>query len=86
LGKLTVQGLDLDGEAEIRRLWAIKPGAPFDAEYPDLFLTTIREDGLFDHLGKTKAETKIDEASRTVEVTLVFGPAEKLPPNPRRRR
>jgi outer membrane protein insertion porin family len=86
LGKLTVQGLDLDGEAEIRRLWAIKPGAPFDAEYPDLFLTTIREDGVFDHLGKTKAETKIDEASRTVEVTLVFGPAEKLPPNPRRRR
>ena len=71
-GKLVIQGLDLDGEAQVRRLWALKPGAPFDSDYPDFFLARIREDGVFDHLGKTKAEVKIDDASRTVDVTLRF--------------
>ena len=31
MGKLTITGLDLDGEAEIQRIWAIKEGKPFDA-------------------------------------------------------
>ncbi len=29
----------------------MKPGAPFDAGYPDYFLARIAEDGLFDNLG-----------------------------------
>ncbi len=37
-GALTIEGLDLNGEVEIRRRWGLKPGAPFDAEYPDYFL------------------------------------------------
>ncbi len=84
-GKLAVQGLDLDGEAAVRQLWAVKPGAPLDAEYPDFFLTTLREDGVFDNLGKTKAETKIDEPSHSVDVTLVFSRADKPASDPRRR-
>ena len=84
-GKLTIQGLNLDGEAEVRRRWAVKPGAPFDADYPDFFLASIREEGLFDNLGKTKSEIKIDEPSRSVDVTLAFGRAEKPAPDPRRR-
>ncbi|MFB3778983.1 MAG: POTRA domain-containing protein [Bryobacteraceae bacterium] len=78
-GRLTIRGLDLDGEAEVKRLWTLKPGAPYDIEYPDFFLQRIREDGVFDNLGKTKAEVKIDDASRTVDVTLVFTGAPRPP-------
>ena len=71
-GKLSIQGLDLIGEAEVRRLWALKTGAPFDAEYPDYFLQRVREDGVFDNLGKTRAEAQVNEANLTVDVTLHF--------------
>lgn len=71
-GKLAVQGLDLDGEAQMRRLWALKPGSLFDPAYPDFFLSRIRQDGVFDNLGKTKVETRLDESSHTVDVTLRF--------------
>ncbi len=72
-GKLIIQGLDINGEAAVRRLWTLKPGAPFDASYPDYFLERIREDGVFDNLRKTKSVLLILEESRTVDVTLVFG-------------
>jgi len=72
-GKLTVEGLDLTAEAEIRKLWALKEGKPFDADYPDYFLNRVRQDGIFDNLHKTKAIPKIDEANHLVDVTLQFG-------------
>src|ERR1019366_3790059 len=50
--KLTIVGLDLDSEAEINRIWAMKPGKPFNPDYPDLFLKRVRDEGLFDNLGK----------------------------------
>jgi outer membrane protein assembly factor BamA len=71
--KLTIVGLDLDGEAEITRIWTMKTGKPFNPEYPDLFLTRIKEEGLFDNLGKTKADVKINEQEHTADVTLTFG-------------
>ena len=61
-GKLTIEGLDLNGEAAIRKLWGLQDGKPFDADYPDYFLNRIREDGLFDNLHKTKA---VHEGGRT---------------------
>ena len=70
--KLTIVGLDLDGEAEITRIWTMKPGKPFNPDYPDLFLTRIKEEGLFDNLGKTKADVKINEQEHTADVTLSF--------------
>ena len=73
MGKLTLKGLDLNSEAEILRIWTMKEGRPFNPEYPDLFLNRIREQGVFDDLGKTKAESKINEATRVVDVTLTFG-------------
>jgi len=73
-GKLVIEGLDLNAEAEVRRLWGLKPGVPFDADYPDYFLGRLRQDGVFDKLGKTKSEIKVDEQSRTADVTLVFFP------------
>ncbi len=70
--KLAIEGLALDGEAAIRKRWALKTGEPFNPEYPDRFLQTVREDGMFDHLGKTRAETKIDATAAAVDVTLRF--------------
>ena len=72
IGKLGINGLDLDGEAEIKRIWTLKPGDVYNPEYPDHFLQTVRERGIFDHLGATKAETKVDAAKAVVDVTLVF--------------
>ena len=63
---------DLDSEAEINRIWTMKPGKPFNPDYPDLFLTRVRDEGLFDNLGKTKAESKINEQDHTADVTLTF--------------
>jgi outer membrane protein insertion porin family len=70
--KLTIVGLDLDAEAEINRIWTMKPGKPFDPDYPDLFLKTVKEEGLFDNLSKTKADVKIDDKAHVADVTLTF--------------
>jgi outer membrane protein insertion porin family len=72
MGKLSIVGLDLDGEAEIGRIWTMKTGKPFDPEYPDFFLNRIREERLFDNLGETKAEVKVNQQARTADVTLNF--------------
>ena len=73
--KLTIVGLDLEGEAEINRIWGLKEGKPFNPDYPDLFLNRVREEGLFDNLGKTKADYKINEQDHTADVTLTFSGA-----------
>jgi outer membrane protein insertion porin family len=72
-GKLTIEGLDLNGEAAIKKLWGLQPGKPFDADYPDFFLNRVREESLFENLHKTKAVTKFDEQNHLVDVTLQFG-------------
>jgi outer membrane translocation and assembly module TamA len=86
MGKLTVTGLDLEGEAEIKRIWTLKEATAFNPEYPDRFLKSVREDGIFDHLGKTKAETKIDAKTHAVAVTLIFSPDDADPSKPTRRK
>jgi outer membrane protein insertion porin family len=73
MGKLNLVGLDLEGEAEIKRMWGLKLGSAFDAQYPDLFLARVKEMGVFDHLGKTRAETKPNAHEHSVDVTLYFG-------------
>ena len=71
--KLTIVGLDLDAEAEITRIWSLKAGKPFNPDYPEFFLNHVREQGMFDNLGKTKAEFKVDEREHAADVTLTFG-------------
>jgi outer membrane protein insertion porin family len=84
MGKLTLVGLDLDGEAEINRMWSIKEGKVFNPEYPDHFLSIVREQALFDNLGQTKAEVKPNEATHVVDVSLNFaGEDEKKKPGRR---
>ncbi len=73
-GRLIVEGLDLHGEHEIRRIWGMKPGDVFDGGYPEFFLERIRELGVFDNLTKTDVRWTVHEETRTVDVTLVFNP------------
>lgn len=82
-GKLDVKGLDLESEPVIRKLWALKPGEPYRGGYPEMFLNQIRERGLFDNLGETKAEAKPDDKTLLVDVTLTF---KGEPPKPRKKR
>lgn len=72
MGKLELTGLDLEGEAEMKRMWTMTLGKPFNPEYPDHFLKTVKDEGVFDHLGTTKADTKIDAGKHTVDVSLTF--------------
>jgi outer membrane protein insertion porin family len=71
-GKLKIEGLDIFSEPEIRKMWGDREGKPFQPDYPESFLKKVREENMFDNLGKTRAETDIDEASRIVDVTLHF--------------
>jgi outer membrane protein assembly factor BamA len=71
-GKLTIRGLDLEGEAAMRKLWSLKEGKAFNPEYPDYFLAQVKERGMFDNLGEMKANTEVNEPQRTVDVTLNF--------------
>jgi outer membrane protein insertion porin family len=88
-GTLTIEGLDINGEAAVKKLWGIKEGKPFDADYPDYFLEQIRQQGLFDDLGKTRSESKVNEESHLVDVILNFqaskGSDGASPSTPRRR-
>jgi outer membrane protein assembly factor BamA len=81
MGKLTLVGLDLDGESEINRIWTLKEGKTFNPDYPDYFLNRVKEQALFEGLGLTKADVKVDEKRHLADVTLRFAgddPAKKL--------
>jgi outer membrane protein assembly factor BamA len=71
-GALRIEGLDLNGEAAIRKMWTHQDGTPYNPDYPDYFLKHVREEGIFDNLGETRAETKTDDKTHTVNVTLYF--------------
>lgn len=72
MGNLTITGLDLISEPAIRKLWGLGPGKPFNIEYPDYFLKVVRDQNLFENLGKTRAETAVHEDTRIVDVSLFF--------------
>ena len=72
MGRLEIAGLDLTSEPAIRKAWALKPGAAFQDGYPEAFLDDLRGQGVFDNLGKTRAETHADDREHTVNVTLYF--------------
>jgi outer membrane protein assembly factor BamA len=71
-GKLTVNGLGLEGEAAIRKMWSVKPGDPFPEGYPDYFLGKVKEEGIFDNLGDVKAKPDINPDTHVVDVSLEF--------------
>jgi outer membrane protein insertion porin family len=83
-GKLTVEGLGLDGEAAIRKMWSVKPGDAFPYGYGDFFLSKVKEEGIFDNLGDTKAKPDINADTHVVDVTLDFKGAPAKAKTPRR--
>jgi outer membrane protein assembly factor BamA len=83
MGKLTLSGLDLDGDAEINRMWTMKEGKTFNPEYPEYFLTRVKEQALFEGTVETKSDVKVDAKRHVADVTLTFG---GVAPKPRTRR
>jgi outer membrane protein assembly factor BamA len=84
-GKLTVNGLGLDGEAAIRKMWSVRSGDPFPEGYGDYFLRKVKEEGIFDNLGETKAKADIKADMHVVDVLLDFQgapPKDKAPVRP----
>ncbi len=74
-GKLTIEGLDMLTEPQIRRVWIMNTGSPFHPDYPDQFLKNLRDEGVFDNLGETRAEKIVNEKTKIVDVKLYFGAA-----------
>jgi outer membrane protein insertion porin family len=74
-GKLTIEGLDLLTEPQIRKAWVMSLGAPFRPDYPDQFLKDLRAQGVFENLGETRAEKTVNEKTRIVDLKLFFGAA-----------
>jgi len=70
--ELTIKGLDINTEAEIRKMWGLNRGQPFDAAYPQTFLKRIEEDALFENLSGTSHHENVDESGKTVDVALEF--------------
>ena len=68
--ELTITGLDIVGEAAVKKRWDMKPGDPFNANYPKVFLSRVQR--MFDNLSKTDSKTKIDEETKKVDVELLF--------------
>jgi outer membrane protein insertion porin family len=81
-GKLEIKGLDLLSEPEIRKAWGQMEGRPYQPDYADAFLDRLRAEKVFDNLGKTLAEPRIDEALKTVDITLTFSGAGKSDADP----
>ena len=65
-------------------MWGLENGKPYNGEYPELFLSRLREENLFENLGSTKAQVFPNEATQVVDVTLVFGPGVKEAPKKKR--
>jgi outer membrane protein insertion porin family len=84
MGRLTIAGLDLTAEAEMKRIWGMPEGKPFNPEYPDNFLKGVREEGMFDNLGETKADVKLNQKEHIADVTLNFKGAPPKPDRPGR--
>ncbi len=71
-GKLEIRGLDVLSEPAIRKMWGALDGKPFDVGHPDAFLKEVKDQGIFDNLGETSSQTKVNEDAKTVDVTLIF--------------
>jgi len=72
MGKLDIVNRDIETEPVIRKLWGLQPGKPFNTDYPQHFLDRVKEQGIFDNLKSTRAETKVNQKENTVDVTLYF--------------
>jgi len=70
--KLDIRGLDITTEPVVAKLWGVKPGHPFNPEYPAFFLKRIQQEGIFDNLGDTQSDYTADPSTHNVTVHLYF--------------
>jgi outer membrane protein assembly factor BamA len=84
-GKLKIEGLDILNEPPIRKMWGDREGKPYQDGFPDSFLASIKEQDLFENLAGMRAETKMDDEAKLVDVTLYFKGG-KPPEDPAKRR
>jgi len=78
-GRLTIQGLDIIGEPAVRKAWGAREETPFDPDFPAAFLKDLRDQAVFDNLGQTDSQIKVDEDTKSVDVTLFFKGAGSKP-------
>lgn len=83
MGRLTIEGLDVETEPHIRKMFAMKKGQPFNAEYPDYFLGRLVADQVMDNLGKTRSSIAPNPETKTVDVTLTLEGEKKKPEPPK---
>ena len=69
-GKLAIIGLDIEGEAAVRKRWALKFGQPFNSSYPNTFLRRVRN--MFDNLSKVNSTLHVNDQLKQVDVELNF--------------
>jgi outer membrane protein insertion porin family len=70
--QLKIEGLDVVGEAALRKRWGLAVGDPFNASYPGFFLDRIKSEGMFDNLKDAGWNIQVNEGKKTVDVTLAF--------------
>jgi hypothetical protein len=84
MGRLDIEGLDIESEPPIRKMWALKLGDPYRKGYAEHFLSQIREQRILDFLGETHSDVKLDDTKAEVNVKLTFkGGPQKLDNRPR---
>ena len=69
---LKISGLNLVGEAALKKRWGLKVGEPFNAGYPKFFLDRIRAEQMFDNLKKSDSKLTMSDLEQTVDVELIF--------------
>lgn len=81
---LTINGLDINAQAAVRKRWGIERGRPYDDSYPDVFIRRVEEEAMFDRLAKITPRVTLDDAEKTVDVELTFvgAPPPKTPRTP----
>lgn len=70
--RLNIVGLDILSEPVVRKRWGLESGKPYNPSYPAYFLDRIRAEQMFDNLEETRFSQQIDDARRSVTVTLEF--------------
>jgi outer membrane protein insertion porin family len=81
---LTIQGLDINAEAAVRRRWGLQRGQPYDASYAAIFVDRVHQDAMFEGLAKITPRETIEEAEKLVDIELTFhaAPPPKRPAFP----
>ena len=82
--RLDIHGLDSQTQPVVEKLWGVKPGKPFNPDYPDFFLKRLGEQNLFENLKDVHSDYRPNEATHTVSVNLWFkgGQPDKPPVDP----